>query len=193
MIKVGLTGNIGSGKSTVTGIFEVLGVPVFHADKEAGLIMKRGEVLEAVRSRFGAGVFQGGALDRQKLAAVVFNDKTALADLNAIVHPRVRKNLEIWMGQQKHQPYVLQEAAILFETGFHAYFNKTIVVSCPDDIAIARVMARDGVGKEEVMARMRNQWPAAKKTDLADYVINNDGAHLVIPQVLSIHNELKGQ
>ncbi len=187
MIKVGLTGNIGSGKSTVAGIFEVLGVPVFHADKEAGKIMKSTDVLEAIRNRFGGAVFQGGGLDKQKLSAVVFNDKGALADLNAIVHPRVRESLERWMKQHEQQPYVVQEAAILFETGFNAFFDVTIVVSCPEDIAIGRVMARDGVGKEEVRARMRNQWPEAKKIEMADYVINNDDEELVIPQVLAIH------
>ena len=191
MIKVGLTGNIGSGKSTVAGIFEVLGVPVFHADKEAVHIMSTEEVMKAIRSRFGDAVYYRGILDRQKLAATVFNDSTALADLNTIVHPRVRKKFKGWIEQHGQQPYVVQEAAILFETGFHGFFDVTVVVSCPEDIAIERVMVRDGAKKEEVMARMRNQWPEPKKIALADYVINNDGGHLVIPQVLSIHKELQ--
>ena len=190
MIKVGLTGNIGSGKSTVAGIFEVLGVPVFHADKEAGHLLGTTEVMEEIRSRFGDAVFYRGSLDRQQLANKVFNDSAALVDLNTIVHPRVRKKFIGWIERHDQHPYVVQEAAILFETGFYAFFDVTIVVSCPEDTAIERVMARDGTKREEVMARMRNQWPEAKKVGQADYVINNDGEHLVIPQVLSIHEEL---
>lgn len=192
MIKVGLTGNIGSGKSLVAGIFEVLGVPVYHADAEAKRMLEDPVIIGEVTALFGDGVLAEGQIDRKKLATIVFNDKIALDKLNGIVHPYVRKDLERWIGRQEGQPYILQEAAILFESGFNAFFDKIIVVTCPVDVAITRVMKRDNAGESDVRARMANQWPEQKKADMADYLINNDGAELVIPQVLKIHKELTG-
>ena len=173
-----LTPEVGSGAAG-----DKIGFGFF--DQEAGDFVRLADI------GIGDAVFYRGSLDRQQLANKVFNDSAALVDLNTIVHPRVRKEFKGWIEQHGQQPYVVQEAAILFETGFHGFFDVTVVVSCPEDIAIERVMVRDGARKEEVMARMRNQWPEAKKIALADYVINNDGGHLVIPQVLSIHKELQ--
>ena len=190
MIKVGLTGNMGSGKSTVAGIFEVLGVPVYHADSKARDMLGHREVVHAIGKRFGGRIVQGGEVDRHALAAIVFNDKTALDDLNAIIHPRVRRDLEEWISGQKDHPYIVQEAAILFESGFYTYFNRTVVVTCPEEMAIARVMKRDGLTHSEISARIRNQWSQQRKIEMADHVIQNDGTRLLIPQVMHIHRIL---
>jgi len=190
MIKVGLTGNIGSGKSTITEIFKVLGVPVFHADVEAKLLFQEVEVKDELLKLFGQNIFTNGEVDRPKLASFVFNDSKALHTLNSIIHPRVRQKLFNWLETKEDHPYIIQEAAILFESGFSDFFDKTILVSCPDEVAIKRVIARDGVSEDEVKQRIRNQWPERKKLKLSDYIINNDGKELVIPQVLKIHEEL---
>ncbi len=192
MIKAGLTGNIGSGKSVVAGIFEVLGVPVHHADARAREMLDQPEVLEEVRRHFGDGILAAGRIDRKSLATVVFNDPEALRALNAIIHPRVRADLKQWIDAHEGHPYVVQEAAILFESGFNTFFDKVIVVTCPEITAIERVMKRDRVTEKEVRDRMRNQWPEAEKARMADYLIRNDGAELLIPQVLEVHARLSG-
>jgi len=191
MIKVGLTGNMGSGKSTITEIFKVLGVPVFHADAEAKLLFLEEEVKDELLKAFGQHILKEMGVDKAKLAALVFSDKKALETLNAIIHPRVRQNLFDWLETKADNPYVIQEAAILFESGFNTFFDKTLLVSCPQNIAIGRVMKRDGIAEEDVKKRIQNQWLEEKKIKLADYVIQNDGSRLVIPEVLKIHDELR--
>ena len=167
-------------------------MPVYHADAEAKRMLEDPVIIGEVTALFGDGVLAEGQIDRKKLATIVFNDKIALDKLNGIVHPYVHKDLERWIGRQEGQPYILQEAAILFESGFNAFFDKIIVVTCPVDVAITRVMKRDKAGESDVRARMANQLPEQKKADMADYLVNNDGAELVIPQVLKIHKELTG-
>ena len=193
MIKVGLTGNIGSGKSIVAGIFEVLGIPVYHADAEAKKILDLPATMHELRGLFGDGVIADGRIDRRALADIVFADPEALKSLNAVVHPRVREDLVHWINSMAGHPYIVQEAAILFESGFHTFFDATIVVTCPEKTAVDRVMKRDGVSEKEVRNRMRNQWPQEKKAGMADYIILNDGSQLVIPQVLAIHSKLLGK
>lgn len=190
MIKVGLTGNIGSGKSTVIQIFETLGVPVYHADLEAKKFLKKDHVKRLINDRFGTDVFSGGQINRKKLAAIVFNDSEALNFLNAVIHPLVKEDLNSWMIRKKHHAYVIQEAAILFESGFYKDFDKVILISCPEDVAAKRVMKRDGVTVEEVLQRRANQWSQDKKIGLSDYIIDNSGNTLVLPQVLEIHKQL---
>jgi dephospho-CoA kinase len=190
MKKIGLTGNIGSGKSTVAKVFETLGVPVFHADAEAKNILSESDVIEELIHLFGIDILDGNLINRAKLASIVFNDKNALASLNSIVHPRVRKALLHWMETRKGHSYIIQEAAILFESGFNKFFDKTILVSCPQAIAIKRVMERDGVNEMEIKSRLHNQWPEKDKIPLADFTIVNDGSCLVIPQILTIHKGL---
>jgi len=190
MIKIGLTGNIGSGKTTVAKIFETLGVPVFYADIEARKFLLEKDVLDKLVNEFGNDILSDDNLDRGELAKIVFNDKAALETLNSIIHPRVRQSLMDWMSTKQDHKYVIQEAAILFESGFYNFFDKNIIVSCPEDVAIKRVMKRDGIGENDVRARIQNQWPEKKKIQLSDYVILNDNTNLVIPQILSIHKEL---
>lgn len=190
MIKVGLTGNIGSGKSTVASVFKSLGVPVFYADIEARKVLLDDKVIEILADSFGKSILEGEEVNRAKLAAVVFNDNKALETLNSIIHPKVRQALMNWMETKHDYKYIIQEAAILFESGFYQFFDKNIVVSCPEDVAVKRVMERDGVTKLDVISRIKNQWTEAEKIKLANYTILNDGNNLIIPQILSIHKKL---
>jgi dephospho-CoA kinase len=190
MIKTGLTGNIGSGKSMVSRIFETLGVPVFHADTAAKKLLTDESIQQAIMEQFGGAVITEDKVDRKKLASVVFEDKSALTYLNTLIHPMVRQDLMKWFERHKDYPYVIQEAAILFESGFYKEFDKIITVAAPADICIQRVMLRDGLRKEEVEKRMENQWKQEKKMELSHYIIYNNETQLVIPQVMAIHHEL---
>ena len=190
MFTAGLTGGIGSGKSTVAGVFRVLGVPVFEADRASRHIL---ESDDAVRSRvkelFGEAIYPGGILDRKALAHIVFNDQEALVRLNAIAHPAVRAAFQQWAGGQQ-APYVLLEAALLVDTGWGARLDHLLVVHAPAELRVQRVMARDRVPREEVEARMRNQVDEGTRIAAADDVIVNDDTRLVIPQVLAMHGIL---
>jgi len=190
MRKVAVTGGIGSGKSTVCRMFSVLGIPVFEADRVAKeLMVQDAELRTAISARFGDVVLGEHGFDRKALAAIVFNDQAALADLNALVHPAVRKAFAHWALEQ-HAPYVIMEAAILAETGGHAAFDHVVVVSAPEKMRLARVMERDGVGEDAVVARMRNQATEDERLRIASHVVVNDGEHMIIPQVLAIHQQL---
>jgi len=189
MIKVGLTGNIGSGKTTVAHIFETLGVPVYKADKEAKKFLERQEVVKQLIAYFGPEIMKGDLIDRKKLGALVFSDRNKLNFLNNIIHPLVKVDLHKWIESRHAFPYIIQEAAILFESGFYQEFDKIIMVHCPQQLAIQRVTKRDGVGEEDVKQRMQNQWDSKRKIDLSDYVIMNDESQLLIPQVLHIHKQ----
>ncbi len=191
MIKVGVTGGIGSGKSVVCRVLQALGVPVFSADAEAKRLYGLPEVRSAVIRAFGEGVYIGDVLDRKALADRVFNDAEALRRLQTIIHPAVRRRFQDWAAGQ-HAPYVVMEAAILAETGGDKAFDHLVVVSAPEDLRVRRVMRRDGSGEEAVRARMRNQTDEATRLALADTVIVNDDRTLVIPQVLDLHRRLLG-
>jgi dephospho-CoA kinase len=191
MLHVGLTGNIGSGKSTVAGIFSVLGIPVYHADMESKKILAMPEVEEVVISSLGYSILgEGNRIDRKALANLVFNDPQALATLNGILHPLVLKDAMEWVRKQQGVPYVIHEAAVIYESGFSGAYDRIIQVSCPKELTIARVISRDNTSREEVLQRMRNQWEDDVKSNLADFVIVNDDTTLVIPQVVSIHHTL---
>lgn len=188
ILRVGLTGNIGSGKSTVVGIFKVLGIPVFHADEEAKKCYDDPELRRDLVHQFGERILSpGGEIDRKALAAIVFNDPASLEYLNAVVHPLVGKAFTRWMTVQTQAPYIIQEAAIIFESGLGGSFDRIIHVSCPKEIAINRVMKRDAADGNSVLKRMQFQIPDEEKARMADFVILNDGSSLVIPQVCSIH------
>jgi dephospho-CoA kinase len=190
MIKVGLTGNIGTGKTTVARVFVSLGVPVFHADLEAKRFLQEPDIVSKLRSWWGDDIVTNNIVDRQKLASVVFAQPQKLKKLNSLIHPRVKQELLKWMASHQHQAYVIQEAAILFESGFYKEFDKIITVVCPEDLTIKRIMERDGLPENEIRQRMSNQWDQHEKVKRSDFVITNDGSSLVIPQVLCIHKHL---
>ena len=188
MIRVALTGNIGTGKSTVARIFESLGVPIYHADQEAKKMLERESVKKDLLNKFEKGIFDQGNIDRKRLADLVFNDSEKLKTLNSIIHPLVKQDLEDFFNQMQHLPYVIQEAAILFESGFYKDFDKIILVTSTNELANKRVMERNGIGMLEVEQRRSNQWSQDKKIGLSDYIIENDEKDMLIPQVLKIHD-----
>ena len=191
MKRIGLTGNIGTGKSTVARIFEILGVPVYHADKLAREILESDKVTEQIGLLFGKQVLNTfNQIDRKALASMVFADKNKLDTLNALIHPLVEVDFLHWCEEHPNQVYIIQEAAILFESGFNRLFDANILVTAPEELCITRVMARDGVTKEMVSDRIRNQWTQEKKLEMADYEIINDDITMVIPQVLGIHQKI---
>jgi dephospho-CoA kinase len=188
MKKIGLTGGIGSGKSYVAEVFRHLGVPVFNSDDEARRIQETDQpVRNAIAAAFGD-VFQAdGKLDRKKLASVVFADRQKLQQLNAIVHPAVGKAFVRFCTLHVAKPYVIKEAAIIFELGLDEQMDGTILVSAPEKVKIERVMHRDSVTESEVRARMQKQWSDEEKKERADYFIDNDGQKAILPQVLRVH------
>ena len=191
MKRIGLTGNIGTGKSTIARIFEILGVPVYHADKQAREILETEPVKAKISDLFGKQVLDSlNQVDRKALAAIVFTDKDKLLSLNKLIHPLVEQDFSQWCKKHEDQKYVLHEAAILFESGFDRLFDANILVAAPEELCIKRVMVRDRIGKEMVSDRIRNQWPQEKKLAMADFEIVNDEVSMVIPQVLAVHKEL---
>jgi len=190
MLKVGVTGGIGSGKSTVCMIFETLGIPVYDADTRAKQLMNTDpELKTALKGYFGDGIFNDETLDRRQLADIIFNDPKALEMVNSWVHPAVASDFEHWCIQQT-SPYVIEEAAIIFESGMAQRFDKVILVTAPERLRIERVCDRDQITPEFVRKRMDNQWSEEKKIALADYIINNDNEYLLIPQVMEIHHAI---
>jgi len=187
---LGLTGGIGSGKSTVAAFFRELGVPVYDSDREAKLLMTENEDIRAeVMALFGEEAYQGSSLNRSYISSKVFADPKLLEQLNAIVHPRVRMHFKEWAVAQD-APYVLQEAAILFENGAHKQLDAMILVWAPKESRIQRVMERDNIDREAILARMQNQWDDAETTALADYIIENIDRSETQRQVARLHSEL---
>jgi dephospho-CoA kinase len=191
MLKIGITGNIGGGKTTVSKIFEILGIPVFYADDAAKSVMVADPVLiDALKKTFGAeSYFDDGTLNRKHIAGVVFNDEKELAKLNAIVHPAVFRAFDAWVAQVKNAPYVMKEAALLFESSSYKMCDHTIMVTAPLELRIKRVMQRDGLTQAEIESRNAKQFSEEKKMQLADYIIRNDDTEMVIPQVLKLHQQ----
>ena len=186
-MKIGLTGNIGSGKSTVCRIFESLGIPVFYADIEAKLLYKREDVKKAVKNELGSTVFNTRhEVDFKKLASVIFSNKDALTFINGLIHPLLFERYNQWLELHKKSPYTIHESAILFEHHLEKRFDKTITVFCPEPIRIKRVMQRDNTTKADVIQRISNQMDDELKNKLADFVIVNDGTKMLIPQVMEI-------
>lgn len=191
-LKVGITGGIGSGKTTVCHIFEQLGIPVYYADERAkALMVEDEELVSLVKKLFGAQAYlNDGTLNRKMIANIVFQDPAMLEKLNAIVHPAVFKDGENWQNSQKGVAYTMKESAILFEIGSQVFYDKTILIYAPKDVRLKRVMLRDNVSREAVEARMSKQMEDEQKMQLADYVIVNDGQRLILPQVLEVHHQL---
>lgn len=189
MLKIGLTGGIGSGKSSVATIFNVLGIPVFDADTQAKLIMENDEQLaSSIKIFFGHESYVEKKLNRPFLANLVFNDPYKLEQLNALVHPATINAANNWMQQQK-SPYIIKEAALLFEAGTAANLDYVIGVYAPKHLRIKRVMERDNATREQVLTRMSRQITEEIKMKLCNFVLVNDEQQLLIPQVLRLHRK----
>ncbi len=192
MIKVGITGGIGSGKSTVCKVFSALGIPVFEADIVAKELMDTNPVLQVqLKKLFGSSVYLPSyTIDRKYLAGIVFNNPSLLEQLNQIVHPAVRNSFAEWYNKQ-NSPYIIHEAAILFESGFYKMMDKTIAIVANEEERIKRVMLRDKATNELVQQRIRNQWNDRQRMELADFVISNNENDLIIPQILEIDKKIR--
>ncbi len=194
MQKIGLTGNIGSGKTTVCRIFETLGVPVFYADIEAKKILNSPEIIKKLQGLFGNDVIDSdGKPNRGKIAGIVFNNKDKLDKLNAIIHPAVIDSYNSWTAKHRDFPYTIKEAAILFESGYDSAIDKVIVVASDEKLMIQRVAKRDNVNKSEVLSRLENQMSQDEKVKRADFVIYNDEREMILPQILDIHKFLSNK
>ncbi|MES2807221.1 MAG: dephospho-CoA kinase [Bacteroidota bacterium] len=189
MLKIGITGNIGSGKTTVSKLFELLGIPVFYADAAAKEIMVTDPLLIAgVKETFGDEAYLADAsLNRKYIADIVFNDDAQLAKLNDLTHPAVFRAFDTWVAGIKDTPYVMKEAAILFESGSYKFCDYSLLVTAPFELRAARVNKRDGTTRQQVEAREARQFTEEKKRQLTDYIIANDESQLLIPQVLALH------
>lgn len=191
MIKLGVTGGIGSGKTTICSLLEAFGVPVYYADTEAKMLMNTDA---GIRSQliawFGPELYVNGELDRALLASHIFTDKTQLEKVNALVHPKVAMHFSKWCAAQ-HSKCIAKEAAILFESGSYKEMDKVLTVNAAEAIRIDRVMQRDAVPKEEVLQRISKQWTDAQRTEKSDYTILNDGKELILPQLISLLKALQ--
>jgi len=188
MKKIGITGGIGSGKSTACEIFKLLGVSVFHADDEARNLQNNDlQIKNQLIKLFGEHIYsEDGLLDRKMLAGLIFNDTIALAKVNAIIHPAVRQNFLKWVENKQNDNYVLYEAAILLESGYSVDFDRNILILADEKIRIERVMKRDSISEELVKERIKNQMPDSEKINLVDYVLENSNDKLLIPQIIAL-------
>jgi len=192
MLKIGLTGGIGSGKSIVGKAFEMMGVPVYVADVEAKKIMVSDpEVRRLLISRFGDQIYDSNLnINRKLLAEIVFNYSEALKDINSIVHPAVRADFKRWSELYSQSSYVIQESAILFDTGLYRNFDKIITVAAEEEIRIQRVVERDSTSRELIADRMRNQFSESERIAKADFVIYNN-TELILPQIDLINKKIR--
>ncbi len=190
MKKIGLTGGIGSGKSFVANVIEIMGIPVYDSDRHAKYLMQNDRYLrEKLVIEFGSLIYTDDSLNRQYLSSLVFSKPDRLNTLNQLVHPAVKTDFLIW-ADKKRSPLVFLESAILFESEFSLLMDKIVVVTAPLELRIDRIIQRDGMTKEAGMQRLKNQWSDEKKISMADYVIENDDKHSIIEQVTKIIDEL---
>jgi dephospho-CoA kinase len=192
MWKVGITGGIGSGKTSACRLFEILGIPTYYSDDEAKRLMVEDKMLvRQITKLFGKQAYdKSGQLNRKHIAAIVFADKSKLALLNALVHPAVGRDALRWFRNQKDGPFALQEAALLFESGNYKNLDFIIVVTAPIEVRVERVMKRDGITAQEVRARINNQMDEQQKVQRANFVIHNDKDHNLLQQVVHIYHQL---
>lgn len=191
MIKLGITGGIGSGKSTVSEIFAVLGIPVYIADTESKKLTNTSPIIkEKLINLFGSDLYPDGKLNKQKLASYIFGSKENMQQVNAIIHPEVEKDYLKWAENNKRHEIIAKEAAILFESGFDKLVDKVIMVYTPLEMRIERTMMRDNANRQQVLQRIQSQMPDEQKAELSDFVIVNDGSQSLIEQVLHILKRL---
>ena len=190
MLKVGLTGGIGSGKSIVAQIFEVLGIPVYYSDWEAKRIMNENDSVKKILIEyFGEETYSNGQLNRSYLASVIFNDSHKTELVNSLIHPEVIADADKWFEKQT-APYAVKEAALIFESGAHQHLDKVIGVFAPQNLRLQRIMQRDNMKPEEIFKRMEKQMDEEIKMRLCYYVIKNDETQMILPQVLELHQVL---
>ena len=173
---IGLTGGIGSGKTTLATYLKSLGIPVFIADDEAKKLIQSPEVVAEIQTIFGTTIFENGVLNRQQLAAIVFSNPEKLSQLNAIIHPAVKKQFGFWLDQYQSEPFVVYEAAILFESGSYKNCDSIITITAPLEDRITRVMQRDNSTREQVLHRINTQWTDEQRIAKSDFVIENSDA-----------------
>ena len=186
---IGLTGGIGSGKTTLATYIESLGIPVFIADDEAKKLMQSAEVLREIKAVFGEAVFDKGQLNRQELASIVFSNPEKLSQLNGIIHPAVKKQFKVWLDQHQLAPFVVYEAAILFESGSYQNCDYIITITAPLEDRIARVTQRDNSSREQVLNRINAQWTDEQRVVKSNFVIENSdpqNAKLQLDEILKI-------
>lgn len=189
-LKLGITGGIGSGKTSVCKVFNVLGIPVFSADPVAGEIMENDPAVKAkINGIVSKNLYPGGKLNRGELAGIIFNDATVLNEINSLIHPLVFEKFKNWISSQD-APYVIMEAAILFESGAFRLVDRIATVVAPEEERIRRVMHRNKLSREMVMERIRNQMNDEDKIRQSDYVINNSENDMIIPAILKIHDDI---
>ena len=192
MVRVGLTGGIGSGKSTVAQIFEVLGIPIYYADISAKKLMnENADLRSSITNIFGEQAYTNNILNRKYISSIVFSDPAKLQQLNTLVHPATKKDGEAWM-QEQTSPYAIHEAALIFEAKVSDRLDLVIGISSPTELRIKRAMERDKVSREEVLKRMEQQLEEEVKMSKCDFILINDEQQLLIPQVLALHKKLIG-
>lgn len=190
MIIVGLTGGIGSGKTTVAKQFKTLGIPVYIADVEAKNLMRKSKIIKRkLIHLFGEKAYINDILNKQFVADIIFNDKAYLQKMNDIIHPRVAKHFKKWMSKQE-APYIIKEVAILFENGGHKAYDYIVTVTAPKDLRVKRVLMRDDTTKEKIQAIMKNQWTDKEKIKYSHYVIDNVDLEMTKNQVIEIHKDI---
>ncbi|MGH2666683.1 dephospho-CoA kinase [Flavobacterium sp.] len=188
---IGLTGGIGSGKTTIANLFKSEGIPVYIADDEAKKIMKSSEAIQKVVAVFGNEVIKDNYIDTKALSSIVFNNPEKLKMLNHIIHPLVKKHFDEWINEKEKFPYIIKEAAILFESGSYKFCNKIITVIASKETRIKRVMQRDNVTEQEVLDRIKNQWSDSEKIAKSDYIIENENLEETKIQFQRILKKLK--
>lgn len=188
---IGLTGGIGSGKTTIARLFQAEGIPVYIADEEAKKILDLPETIQKVVSKFGSSIIFDGKIDRKKLAELVFSKAENLKNLNAIIHPMVKVHFDEWVQQNNGFPFVIKEAAILFESGSYKYCDKIITVTASEETRMKRVVSRDNTTIEAVLDRIKNQWTDAQRIEKSDFVIENEDLEVAKMQFRNILKKLK--
>ena len=192
MIRIGVTGGIGSGKSLICRVFSLLGVPVYSADDAAKNLMEHDlQVRKELTGIFGASIYEGEKLNRSKLSGLIFENPELLARVNRIVHPRVAHDFSNWCSSFPSAPFVIQESAILFESNAFKLFDHIILVTAPEEMRIQRVLSRPGMTREKILGIMKNQLPEEEKIVRSHFIINNDETTLILPLILSIYAEMR--